>query len=97
MPDAGNYAVTTLDQLDSLFLQIDTHFLSGELEKVDALLKAVDVTQLDPTMIVGWLVVTRVERQNLKERENFVTRAEAALLKQTGDAARTNRMLANLR
>lgn len=81
--------------IDLLFERIDDHLDAGEFGTVDGLLRTIDLSRLNITLITGVLSITTAARSALPERAAFVTRAENRLRELAPD--RLERLMRGLR
>lgn len=67
--------------LDMIFDKIDDLLEDRSLEKVNSLLASVDVARLDVTTALGFLSTTYIEKEHLRDRNQYSDRLQAHLLK----------------
>jgi hypothetical protein len=65
--------------LDIMFYEIDSLCLAGKFSDVDVLIKTVDLKQLNTTLMIGLLCITKCATLELLERENSVKLIEQRL------------------
>ena len=63
--------MNTADQLDELYDRIDDWLLEGSFDKVDQELCSVNVFEIEPVIIVGYLAITLADKSKLKNRLSF--------------------------
>jgi len=68
--------------LTAMFEELDSHIKAGELDKVDAFLQGVDVTDVDGAVLVRLLKVTLPHSIELSSRGGFLARVRAEMRKQ---------------
>lgn len=65
----------------ALSQKIEDHYQAGEFDKVDEILKAVDLAAASTQDIVGYVMTTFRAREKLLYRKTFVAAAEQELMK----------------
>ncbi len=65
----------------ALSQKIDDHYTAGEFDKVDEMLKAVDLAVASTQDIVGYVMTTFCAKDKLLYRKTFVAAAEQVLMK----------------
>lgn len=83
-------------QLDKLFTRIDDWLLEGSFNKVDQELASVNVFELDPAIVVGYLALTAAAKHKLKNRLSFWYQAKHFFVITVGPG-RTEKILKGLK
>lgn len=73
--------------LDILYEEFDEALLNGEFEAVDIYLRHANVSRYRVETLVGFLTITFVWRDSLKERAGFYDRVKARVEKSYPDRA----------
>lgn len=81
---------------DYIFDKIDEAFLNGEFDLVDLILPQINLNELNPSLLISFLCITKAAKSKLNNREAFYLKVEATLLKERGEE-KTKRLLWNLR
>ena len=82
-------------KLDVLYDYVEDHLMAGHWETLDTFLSEAPVEQLEPSVAVGLLATTFIEKQQFSCWEDTVARVRAHLLTHEGfDEARVNACLA---
>ncbi len=84
------------ERMDLVFEALDDAFCAGEFALVDARLPLVDVTQHNPTVLLGILTMTWHAKEHLPSRPAFLDAAEASMRERLGNE-RAAKLLENLR
>lgn len=68
------------DQLDDIYQSIDAMMTVGEFAMVDDVLRAVDVSERTPTLVLlGYASITSAAREHLRQRAAYMERLRAYL------------------
>ena len=79
-------------QLNRVFRELDGLLQDGKFEEVDDILAVVDIDNLPPTVVLGYLTITIPASKELKNRHSYFLKAREVLTKKIG-SERTEKLL----
>jgi hypothetical protein len=67
--------MTIEEELDKVYDEIDDLMMDEKYSEIDAIIEAIDVHSLNPTLVLAYVVLTRGAESKLKHRRAFIKKA----------------------